>query len=431
MDAVRGFERVVQKSLTPSALGAVALALHQVSVRHGVWTIFAVFGAEDGYRIVRPLVEFAVRPPLELEARDLGPTALGRLVRAHYMERLAHWRLFLGLPLISPVLVLSRTGLADYVLPVLPVMFLASMSGEEGGLEGVVSWPPSAAVCFSLLPYVRAGYNELYQRVFGEREKRWMREIQPRQGQGRDDGGPGLGEAQAQGGEPGEEENVFEIRVDGGIWDDWGGREEEEVQLPQEQEAANRDHPLAQADDNALPPPIPENRPPLAELPQLDENNNNNNNNENIPPAPAPAAANPPAAAAAQQNERRLSFSPTAIAESILGALLFPSLASTSGELLKLLLPLSWTTPPASAATNCVAAGLGGLGLGSGLRSKGGGILQHKWGRSLVGGCLLVVVKDAVVLYVRWRMAGMQRARRVLDYEGRRGRGEGGEEVRS
>ncbi|GAB7361972.1 hypothetical protein MBLNU230_g2009t1 [Neophaeotheca triangularis] len=406
VDAVRGFERAVQRSITPSALGALAMALHQISVRHGVYAIYAVFGAEDGTRILRPLVDMAMQAPLELDAGALGPGELSRELGRYYARRLSHWRLYMGLPLISPMLVLSRTALADYVLPALPVMFLASMPGEaaghRAGLEGLVSWPPSAGVCFSLLPYVRAGYNEFYRKVWGEHEKRWMREIQPRQGQGREEGGPGLGEAQAQGGEPAEDENVFEIRVDGGLWDDWGGQDEGQEAQPQE--AANNDaqnRPPQNADDEALPPPIPDNRPPLAEIPQAD------NNNENVPPAnaqPAPAAA---AAGGNQQGERRLSFSPTAIAESILGALLFPSLASASGELLKLLLPHSWTVPPLAHV---------------GLRAKGGGILQHKWGRSLIGGCLLVAAKDAVVLYVRWRMAVMHRGRRVLDH-GHRDRG--------
>ena len=65
-----------------------------------------------------------------------------------------------------------------------------------------------------------------------------------------------------------------------------------------------------------------------------------------------------------------------------------------------------WTTPPAPNK-------LGG-------RIVARGLLQEKWGRSLVGGCLFVVVKDAVGLYVRWKMAQMHRGRRVLDYGGKK-----------
>ena len=89
---------------------------------------------------------------------------------------------------------------------------------------------------------------------------------------------------------------------------------------------------------------------------------------------------------------RRLTFSATAIAESVLGGLLFPTIAGLTGEALKLILPTSWTTP---------AARLNGRAAGP------KGFLQHKWARSLVGGCLFVVCKDALMLYVRWKMVQM------------------------
>jgi hypothetical protein len=88
---------------------------------------------------------------------------------------------------------------------------------------------------------------------------------------------------------------------------------------------------------------------------------------------------------------------------------MFPTVAGFAGEVLKLVLPTSWTTPPA----------ISWWGRGASASSKGG-FLQSKWARSLVGGCLFVVCKDALRLYVRWRMAQMQRTRRVLDVERRR-----------
>ena len=70
-----------------------------------------------------------------------------------------------------------------------------------------------------------------------------------------------------------------------------------------------------------------------------------------------------------------------------------------------------------------MAAGglLGALGLrtfsGPAAFRTSRGLLQEKWGRSLVGGCLFVVLKDAVMLYVRWRSAKMHKERRVLDVQ--------------
>jgi hypothetical protein len=83
------------------------------------------------------------------------------------------------------------------------------------------------------------------------------------------------------------------------------------------------------------------------------------------------------------------------------------------GELLLLILPRKLTTFPSAS-------------LGMGRRwmfSKPTGLLQQKWGRSLIGGAMFVVLKDAVMLYVRWRMARDHRMRRVLDYKGKRAAG--------
>ncbi|PSN66622.1 hypothetical protein BS50DRAFT_370244 [Corynespora cassiicola Philippines] len=98
------------------------------------------------------------------------------------------------------------------------------------------------------------------------------------------------------------------------------------------------------------------------------------------------------------RRERNIAFSTTSLADTILGALIFPSIAAAVGEALKQVLPQSWVTPPASGA-------------------KPTGFLQSRWARSIVGGCLFVGVKDAVLLYVRWKMAQNHRHRRVLDYD--------------
>ena len=42
----------------------------------------------------------------------------------------------------------------------------------------------------------------------------------------------------------------------------------------------------------------------------------------------------------------------------------------------------------------------------------------------MVGGCLFVGIKDAVMLYVRWKMAQNHRRRRVLDHDGGKKRGQ-------
>jgi len=67
------------------------------------------------------------------------------------------------------------------------------------------------------------------------------------------------------------------------------------------------------------------------------------------------------------------------------------------GGLLKYLLPKSWT---------------------SSVMDRGRlGLLQTRWGRSVVGGCMFVLLKDALVLYCRWKLAQTHRRRKVLNYD--------------
>ena len=430
VEAVRAMERTTTQLVTPGALTLLVGTLYNESMLFGVHSIYAVFGSTDGVRILRPLLFNIVRTPVEFNgasARQIGIRGLRIL-----LDHMVHWRLYVGIPLIGPMLVLSRTNMADSILPVLPVAFFATqMHSPEDVLE-FGTWPPSASLAFAVLPYLRQAYNSAYKRLFGEKEKQWLREIQPRVGQGQNEGEGNDGAANQ--GVPLEDryaDNLFEVRIDGGIWEEW----EDEEDIPDDQPAAQNapqpppqgqnqnqppQQPPAQQDGQADPPPdIPDNRAdaqpeqdapaaqnqgqPQAQQPRPNAgqaaagnnaaNNNNNNNNNNNGGA-----------------ERRLSFSPTAIAHSVLGALVFPSIAGISGELLKLALPRAWTTAPMDK-------------YGFPLRAKG--LLQEKWGRSLVGGCLFVLFKDAVMLYVKWKMAQMHRHRRVVDFEGKRnGQGE-------
>jgi hypothetical protein len=139
-------------------------------------------------------------------------------------------------------------------------------------------------------------------------------------------------------------------------------------------------------------PPVEDDAAPAAEA---QENNN---------AAPAPEVPQPPAQPrrARVRRERNATFSTGSIAETTLGALLFPNIAAIMGEVLRLALPASWVAPPAA--------------------GKAAGFFQHKWARSIVGGCLFVGLKDAVLLYVRWKMAQAHRQRKVLDYDGSKGK---------
>ena len=88
----------------------------------------------------------------------------------------------------------------------------------------------------------------------------------------------------------------------------------------------------------------------------------------------------------------------SSIGQLLLGALAFPYVAAGMGGLLRLVLPRSWTSSTSA---------FGG-------RSR---LLQHRWGRSMIGGCLFVVVKDALGVYCRWRLVQSHRHRRIVDYD--------------
>ncbi|KAK1086863.1 hypothetical protein LTR48_003149 [Friedmanniomyces endolithicus] len=389
VDAVRALERVGAKTVTPGALTFLSASLYQSSLAWGMHSIYAVFGSDDGYRILRPMLQNVIRPPIEVyldTPREAMEKMLGLIV-----DHLVHWRLYLGLPLVSPMLILSRTTLADSLLPVLPVLFFATSQHAVREPLDFTHWPPSAGLCFAILPYVRAVYNSYYERVWGAKVRRWTKEIQPRSGQAQDDADEG---------------------IQNPIAEDQAQADDDDDQPPIQDD---------EDDEQADPPPnIPDHRPQPID-PQADELMNGPPverpaDPQQAPQQPAPA---PAAAAAAAAGERRLSFSPTTLASTILGALLFPTIAGLSGDILKLLLPAAWTTAQLARSTNFLGRRIAGS-------SAKGPLFSERWARSLVGGCLFVVVKDAVGLYVRWKMVEMHRRRRVLDYAGeggRRGRG--------
>ncbi|RDH27086.1 hypothetical protein BDQ94DRAFT_185540 [Aspergillus welwitschiae] len=81
-----------------------------------------------------------------------------------------------------------------------------------------------------------------------------------------------------------------------------------------------------------------------------------------------------------------------------LGPLALPAISASMGGLLKYILPTSWTAPST----------LGKVQLG---------LLRTRWGRAVVGGCALVLLKDALGLYCRWKLAQTHRRRKVLNHD--------------
>ncbi|KAF2748050.1 hypothetical protein M011DRAFT_467093 [Sporormia fimetaria CBS 119925] len=389
VDAVRAVEALGNWFLVPGLMTVATTAVYTTLTTIGKMHIIQIFGEEDALRILAPLYQWRISAS---EERGLLATLL-RPLRTQEQSMfvplmpglLQGWRLYLGLPMIPVVLMASRTTWADSMLPFIPlIFFVKSGLPHEEMLQ--FTWPPSAAFTFATLPYLRGFYNAYYERVWRPREQKWLREIQPgaTTDQNADQGGlfaedieEVLANADAEEGDIVEE--AFEIDIDMDIFGDWngGGIADNNVAIE------NPPAPIARGPDH----PQPADNEQLPDL-------------EPIPEAPnAPIRPRQPRV---RHVERNIAISATSIADTIIGALFFPSIAAAVGELLKVALPKSWVTPP--------------------LSGKPTGFLQAKWGRSIVGGCLFVGVKDAVMLYVRWKMAQNHRKRSVLDYDHSKGK---------
>lgn len=333
VEGVSAIERITGRLVMPGLFLTLAGTIYTGCYFHGISTMYAVFGTEDAQRIL-------------YDAQDTAPLKLG-----------------LGIPCIPVVLILARTKLADNILPIAPILFLASQSAERQ-TKNLELWPPSAAMTIAALPYLRGAYNELYERLFGERERRWLKEVQPRAGENETDNAARNGEQGANNGQEVEHEDLMmQLNLEVEVF------EEEPVgdnlQLPQPQGQAG----AAGAEAGG---------------PQQQQQ----------APNPQPQG----------QRQNNLIISTSHLADTMLGALLFPSVSAVMGAIIKAALPLSWTTPTVS-------------------RYKGrNGILQTRWGRTIVGGCLFVVLKDTVVLYSRWKLAQTHRKRRILDYDRSKGK---------
>ncbi|KAI1651509.1 uncharacterized protein F4817DRAFT_356015 [Daldinia loculata] len=81
------------------------------------------------------------------------------------------------------------------------------------------------------------------------------------------------------------------------------------------------------------------------------------------------------------------------------GSLLFPGVCYGMGEILRFVLPSRFVTRPSSGFCT--------------------GLLQERWGRSLVGGCLFVVLKDVFFLWVKYRKIMNWPSRKIKNAENR------------
>jgi RING-variant domain len=275
-----------------------------------------------------------------------------------YKEATKHTGWLSTYALIPVHLIMSRTNYADFVLP-MGTLFLISTQITDRFEIDMTIYPPLPSTVFAILPTIRSFYNWSYNKAFGELNQKWLAEVQPQQMEpieGQEDNPADIANEEEEAAREGQVLLELEVNVGGGEDDD-----EDDLQ-PNNGGGAE-----GNAADNG--------------------NNNQNGNGEHRHVHHILG-----------ERGGDLIATSSGIGQTILGALTFPAVAASMGGLLSLVIPQAWMTN-----TNWM--------------NGRPGLLRHRWGRSVVGGCLFVVLKDALVLYCRWRLVQSHRQRRIMDYD--------------
>lgn len=287
--------------------------------------------------------------------------------------------------------------------------------------EHFLTWPPSPQLAMAVFPYIRSAYYNMWREFVLPYEVKLNRQllglppVDPRQNErgaannrrngarnGAEGGVLGFLQTLLDALDPDEEENGERdgggdrIRIQEEVQVQEGG-EDGEVVMELVIEEVNEE-----GDDEDVPDLINVNGAPEAQqeaAPQAQEE----------PPADAPAQQHEqhevPVAPPARQGIGSILSS---VSNAIVGALILPGVSYVAGEVLRrVVLPRSWTTSPANPWLRYGPAGRPGL-------------FQNQWGRSLVGGCVFVVLRDAVRVYAKHRKVAAMGNRRVKNVERRR-----------
>jgi hypothetical protein len=130
--ATESVQRVAKSLILPTALSSLLACFYSGFLMYGINTLQMVFGHDEAYRMMalagtRNLqIVNQVQPEHTMRALQV----ISRLLRRASMsldpflpsvDLMAHWKLFVGLPLIAPSLVLSRTRLAEPFFTIVPV----------------------------------------------------------------------------------------------------------------------------------------------------------------------------------------------------------------------------------------------------------------------------------------------------------------------
>lgn len=282
--------------------------------------------------------------------------------------------------------------------------------------DNFVSWPPSPQLAIAVFPYIRSLYYNMWREFVFPYEMNFNRQIlglplaePPRRNNNDDDDADQrrIAQRNGEGGlvgllqgvldalDPDDEENRnANGQGDGNVGEGDQDDVVVDVEVIVDGDEVNN---IALAD---LPNGVGQQpgaghegaeaeAPPAAPQPQQDQQPQNNHEAPQAPP-------------------RRFDLGTllSNFSNALVSSLILPGISFAMGEALRLSLPSSWTTASPRFAWR-----------------QRPGLLQQQWGRSLVGGCIYVVMKDAIRFYAKYRKVSAMGSRRVKNVDRpRRGR---------
>ena len=305
-----------------------------------------------------------------------GPGEADHLLGLDLPGRGMHQSWGLSLPVIPLALIASRTHyrLVDQLFGSVPLgyFYWKSQTTVYDSL-----WPPTPATTLAALAWTRLAYNLLYNRYLTPLEMEWLKQVKPRANE------EGEAPVENRQGNGMQLELGLQIEIDEEIQEELGGDQQEQQEEQQQQEQ-----------------PQPQQERPAADAAaQLEEILNAG------PNGPQQQGAHPPQPRPGQRAEEII-IDLEALGKKAIGALLFPTISVAMGALLKMGLPCTWTTPPSRWSV-----------LSSQWERYPRGLLQSRFGRTIVGGCLFVVLKDALQLYSKYQNAMSHKQRRIANYD--------------
>ncbi|KAH6856951.1 hypothetical protein B0I37DRAFT_87269 [Chaetomium sp. MPI-CAGE-AT-0009] len=334
-----------------------------------------------------------------------------------------------ALSAIGPGLLVFRwlPSLGTIVLLPFSVLYGATLIAQDN----LPTWPPSPQWAVTLMPLVQLSYSYLLHDLFGPLERRLNRALRglpatedepeqaprlaplrPADRNGQE--GDGIRGAWTNltravrglfGDEPADEppaagwevHHRFEMRIgDGGGEDEVDEDEEDAEDIILDE----LDRVAQQRDGQQEPQPQPQ-----AAEDQNDEGGNGNGDQGGNAGGNAGGnggangGGNEGGNANGDENNDGISLF-THIINNIVTSLLFPAISYSMGELIRVVVPKGWVSPARSWRNRTPP-----------------GLLQQRWGRSLAGGCLFVVLRDVFALYTKYRRVQVRTKRRVKNVD--------------